>query len=253
MGLRKFGNYDLDGKPPVLAWNPVTMRCTRVDEGCRNCWHLRMCERLAANASLGGMARRSYGGGYPKMATSLVKGGPCLPKRPSVIAVQFMGDLWHMDVLPEYRKIIFGICRDNPRHIFLFLTKRPERVTETLPENCWLGVSAHNAESAKHRTQWLELKGVAPERRWLSLEPLLAWDSQSEVGIVCRQNGIGWVACGEETGAGRRLPEGVTINWVADSCSTFGIPFYDKREPVCADFTRREWNGEWKEKIGGRN
>lgn len=34
------------------TWNPIAMRCTRVSDGCRNCWHLRMADRCGNNPKL---------------------------------------------------------------------------------------------------------------------------------------------------------------------------------------------------------
>lgn len=41
-----------------LSWNPIAMRCTRVSEGCLNCWHLRMADRMAKNLQLTWDCRR---------------------------------------------------------------------------------------------------------------------------------------------------------------------------------------------------
>ena len=93
--MRRFNNYDLAGQPPVLAWNPIAMRCNPVGDGCRNCWHLRMADRLSRNHWLPPSVRMAYEGGEVEALKSFI----AYPPSGRVIAVQFMGDLWHTSVL----------------------------------------------------------------------------------------------------------------------------------------------------------
>ena len=86
MSIRKFGNYDLEGMPPVLAWNPIAMRCTPVDEGCRNCWHLRMCDRMEKNQTIQKWKRTAYAGDRPVMPE--LPYNFSFPKNPRVIATE---------------------------------------------------------------------------------------------------------------------------------------------------------------------
>ena len=55
------------------TWNPVAMQCTPVSEGCRNCWHLRMADRLAANPTIGARERTAYAGGEPVLCEDRLK------------------------------------------------------------------------------------------------------------------------------------------------------------------------------------
>ena len=47
------------------SWNPIAMRCTPVGPGCKNCWHLRMANRLAANPLIPEDLRKAYSGDWP--------------------------------------------------------------------------------------------------------------------------------------------------------------------------------------------
>jgi Bacteriophage protein gp37 len=259
MSLRRFNNYDFYTLQPVLAWNPLAMRCARKDAGCANCWHLRMADRLAANPKLDEGVRDCYRG-----EDVLMIAYEELPKSPRIIAVQFMGDLWIDNPRVDWaREGVLNAIKNHPQHIFLLLTKRPERVTETLPENCWLGTSVHNQESAEKRVPALLATRAA--HKWLSVEPMLGEVDFNYTALTVGFNGepdgmrlgsngrpvVEWIACGAETGFKARQCDPEWIANVAAFCDEGDIPFYDKRKPSADGFIRREWPEEWMEKIGG--
>ena len=245
MTLRKFNNYDLEGFPPVLAWNPIAMRCDRVDEGCRNCWHLRYCNRAMKNPLFTEDERAAYRG----HCNYAMKPLPRFPKKPSIIAIQFMGDLWNDNIPPRVcHDVLWESCVRHEQHIYLLLTKRPERVTEVLPDNCWLGTSVHDQASAGLRVP--KLLATKAKHKWLSIEPMLGWVDVWEKDY-CGLGKIEWVASGPETGSCARPYKQKWIDCLASQTKTDGIPFYDKRDPSAPGFTRREWAREWREKTGG--
>ena len=246
MTLRRFNNYDLEGMPAVLAWNPIAMRCDRVDEGCRNCWHLRMCDRLANNHSMrvNSFVYKKDGVGID-LPISIIDTE--LPRKPRIIAVQFMGDLWHTKVPDGFRNTVLHICRRTSQHTYLFLTKRPECVTEDIPANCWLGASVHDQASAEKRIPVLAMSTAA--NIWVSAEPLLGKIDFNLVGGFDR---VRWVACGGETGLGARPFDGAWINEIARVCERTNKRFYDKRALSTDGFTRREYPREWKTDQGNQ-
>lgn len=103
--------------------NPLAMRCTPISEGCKNCWHLPMADRLAKNPRIPEEEQRAYAGGPPvfirRRLEKLLK-----INKPSRIGMQFMGDLFHKYVHFDWQLEIWCIVRDNPNHIFIILTKR---------------------------------------------------------------------------------------------------------------------------------
>ena len=109
-----------------------------------------------------------------------------------------MGDLFHEDVEYENQRAIFEEACVDSQHTFMFLTKRPHRMTEFMdvwrsvwdfqsgavfyprtgrkipwpPPNIWLGVTAENQARADERVS--ELLKIPPAAvRYVSLEPLL--------------------------------------------------------------------------------
>lgn len=107
-----------------------------------------------------------------------------LPKKPSVIAACFMGDLFCDAAEIEHQYLIFDVALANPQHVFLFLTKRPgsmdvslsRRYRKLLPEkfqHIWIGTSL-STQGDVYRAERLSASVFNPcENRYLSLEPAL--------------------------------------------------------------------------------
>ena len=234
--MRRFNNYDLDGQPPVLAWNPLAMRCSPVSSGCLNCWHLRMCDRLSRNHSFPPSVRMAYEGGEVEALKSFT----AYPPSGRVIAVQFMGDLWHTSVLQSYRDCILSTISQCPESVFLLLTKRPHLVYESIPDNAWMGASCHDV-----RSMYIAMKilsKINARNLWISVEPLI---SHVAVMPILAPN-LGFIAVGPETIGGKEIQPGFTeefINACGHVIFQSGVTLYDKRK----NWTVRDWPGAWKD------
>lgn len=211
------------------TWNPLAMRCTKCSPGCDHCWHLGMANRLAGVSAIGERRRAAYRGGPARLLPDELD-APLRKKRPAVIAVQFMGDLFHEAVADDLREAVFDIMARATQHTFLVLTKRPERMArmpakyiigdygELLP-HLWLGVSVCNQAEA-------DAKIISPVR-WLSIEPML--EAITIAPHVWQW--IDWVVCGAESGPGARPMQ---IEWaraLKDQCVGEGVPFFYKQGP----------------------
>ncbi|ROZ80912.1 phage Gp37/Gp68 family protein [Pseudomonas neustonica] len=110
------------------TWNPIR-GCSRVSEGCRNCY-------------AEGVAKRFSGPGMPYEGL-IAKGGqwngkvrvvesafdqPLRWVKPRRIFVNSMSDLFHEDVPFDVIAMIFSIMSVTTRHTYQILTKRPERM-----------------------------------------------------------------------------------------------------------------------------
>ena len=76
-----------------MTWNPVT-GCTKTSAGCKNCYAERMARRLQA------MAQPNYRNGFRVTLHPHVVNKPLDLKRPRIIFVNSMSDLFHEEI-PE--------------------------------------------------------------------------------------------------------------------------------------------------------
>ncbi len=241
------------------VWNPVT-GCTKVSQGCKNCYAERMAKRLAGRC------------GYPADEPFRVTlhpdrlGQPLHWKKPSRIFVNSMSDLFHQDVPDEFIERVWAEMYSNAQHTFQVLTKRPERMLhwyrhsirasmslEFPPGNIWLGVSAENQETADQRIPLLLQTPAAV--RFVSCEPLLGpvdlceWlcctacadtcgGTRKPAGLSvvahCKNPRLDWVIAGGESGPGARPMHPDWARGLRDQCAAARVPYFFK-----------QW-GEWR-------
>jgi len=210
------------------TWNPLT-GCTKVSPGCKHCYAERMAKRLQA------MGQPNYANGFRLTLHEEVLELPLRWKKPQMIFVNSMSDLFHKQVPIDFIQRAFGVMRQADWHLFQVLTKRSERLLELdpllqWPENVWMGVSVELADYA-----WRidHLRNTHARTKFLSLEPLLG--PLPDLGL----QGIDWVIVGGESGPGARPME---REWVVDirrQCQRARVPFFFK-----------QWGGVHKSKAG---
>jgi len=113
------------------TWNPVT-GCSKVSEGCRNCYAAALAPRLAAMSQKGYTDLPWTKQNAPKnvqMHTDRLD-APLHWKKPRRVFVNSMSDLFHEQVPDEFVDKVFAIMALAGRHTFQVLTKRPERMAE---------------------------------------------------------------------------------------------------------------------------
>ena len=216
-----------------MTWNPVT-GCTLVSEGCRHCYAERMALRLRA------MGNPRYTNGFDVTLHNDLVDLPRRLRRPRLIFVNSMSDLFHEDVPEEFIRKVFATMVACPQHTFQALTKRSTRLKEMAaqlpwPENVWMGVSVED-ERAIERID--DLRQVPARIRFLSCEPLL--------GPLDNLNlsGIGWVIVGGESGPGARPMHKEWVETIRQQCQNASVPFFFKQwGGVRKHCTGRELNG----------
>ena len=210
------------------TWNPVT-GCTKISPGCLNCYAERMAKRLKA------MGQKNYRNGFKVTCHPHTLAIPLGWKKPQVIFVNSMSDLFHKDVPDDFILDIFSTMWQAKQHQYQILTKRAERLAKLSPElpwqeNIWMGVTVESADY-KYRIDYLRYTGA--NIKFLSLEPLLGDLGELEL------NGIDWVIVGGESGPGSRP---IKIDWVRnirEQCLAQNVPFFFK-----------QWGGTNKKKTG---
>lgn len=220
------------------TWNPIQTvikgesgqgyHCTRIDDGCRNCWAEVMNTRIGNHLPFDA---KEYE--YELKPGELNK--PFGWKKRQVIGVQFMGDLFHKDIpFKLINKVFDNICTDMVRkckhkdcelteecfrsvtkHDYLILTKRPERISLFIDwvkkwgdidypfaleinenkgiSNIWWGTSISDQKSADIRIpELLKIKSLFPKANlWLSVEPLISAIDLTLVPGLVMQFGCG--------------------------------------------------------------
>lgn len=202
-----------------LTWNPVT-GCTKISPGCKFCYAEVMTRRLKA------MGVDKYKDGFKKVITHPnTLNIPFTWRKPKVVFVNSMSDLFHPDVPDEYIKAVFSVMNQTPQHIYQVLTKRSERLLEFSSElqwtpNIWMGVSVENEEYS-YRIR--DLSQTPAKTKFLSVEPL--------IGPITSLNlvEINWVIVGGESGQKARPVKKEWIDYVRLKCQEQGVAFFFKQ------------------------
>jgi len=212
------------------TWNPIT-GCTKISSGCKFCYAEIMARRLKA------MGQEKYKNGFRLTLHPETLREPYLWKKPKMIFVNSMSDLFHKDVPVDYIQNIFNVIKDNPHHVFQVLTKRADilRYYDSegfleWPHNLWMGVTVENADVV-YRID--HLRNTGARVKFLSCEPLL-----TAIPDMNLQN-IDWVIVGGESG---RTPRPIKPEWVEQiklQCQNHNTAFYFK-----------QWGGTNKKKNG---
>lgn len=211
-----------------MTWNPVT-GCTKISAGCKNCYAERMAKRLQA------MGQANYKRGFRVTLHPHTLDKPLQLKRPQVIFVNSMSDLFHEAIPESFIQQVFAVMRRASWHHFQVLTKRAARLAELAPRidwpaNVWMGVSVED-QSQIHRID--HLREVNAFLRFVSLEPLIG-----PLPNLCLER-IDWVIVGGESGPRSRPIEKDWVLEIKRRCSEEDLPFFFK-----------QWGGFHKKKNG---
>lgn len=210
------------------TWNPVT-GCSKISDGCKNCYAERLAKRLKA------MGNKRYKNGFNLTLHYDLVERPLSWKKPRIIFVNSMSDLFHEKVPLSFIKNIFSTMGKAHWHTFQILTKRSKRLLKlapklSWPQNVWMGVTV---ESEKYVHRITDLQQVPAAIRYLSIEPFITPISNLPTAD------IDWVIVGGESGSSSRIMKPEWVRSIRDCCIKDNVPFFFK-----------QWGGRNKAKAG---
>lgn len=215
------------------TWNPVT-GCTKITEGCVNCYAARFAERFR------GVPGHPFENGFDITLRPDRLDQPLRWRRSRTIFVNSMSDLFHKEVPRTFVDKVFDTMEAANWHRFQILTKRSSLMARYLrqryadvepPSHLWFGVSVENA-AARSRIDHLRMAPAAI--RFLSIEPLIG-----PVGDMNLES-IHWVIVGGESGPRARPMEEAWVRDIHRQCVEQKVAFFFK-----------QWGG-YRPKSGGR-
>jgi protein gp37 len=217
------------------TWNPVR-GCTKISPGCTHCYAETFAERFR------GVPGHPYEAGFDLRLVPEKLTQPLEWKKPKMIFVNSMSDLFHEGVPTEYIVRVAEVMERANWHTYQVLTKRADRLTALLKSelraqaqrsNIWWGVSVENRRFGVPRVD--ALRDAPAAVRFLSVEPLL-----EDLGQV-NLKGIHWMIVGGESGPGARPIDPAWVISLQRQCTRAKVPFFFK-----------QWGGVRK-KIAGRS
>lgn len=241
------------------TWNPVR-GCSRVSEGCRNCYAERIATRFGGEGMpYEGLTRNGRWTGVVRVIESVMD-QPLRWRRPRRIFVNSMSDLFHEQLPFAVVRRVWGVMARAPHHTFQILTKRPERMSEWVKDlaqefgvlpHVWLGTSIEDQRSADLRLPWLHRTRAAV--RFVSAEPLLErMDILGHLlggaGPIRRapdmprapsggHPGIHWLIAGSESGPGARPVALQALRDLRDQCGDACVAYFVKQLPIAGRTT----------------
>lgn len=215
------------------TWNPVR-GCDEITPGCDHCYAKTFAERFR------GVPGHPYEQGFDLRLVPDKLGDPLRWKKPKMIFVNSMSDLFHKDVPEAYVEAVARVMERANWHTYQVLTKRSSRMRNLLQTrlqfaahlpHIWWGVSVEDRAHGLPRIEHLRAAPAAV--RFLSVEPLL-----EDLGEVNLQ-GIHWMIVGGESGHGARPMQKDWVLSLRDRCARSGVRFFFK-----------QWGGVHKSKAG---
>jgi len=244
-------------------WSLVS-GCTKCSPGCKNCWLESMAHRFPKGQPPGVVTPEGHWTG--KIVTHPERLDlPLKTRKPQVFAI--WSDLLHEGVPWQFIIEALNIMAQCERHIFLIITKRPERMKEIMfrlgestPGDFAINI---NLETLGHFGPNIYLLTTAENQHWADIrfpialqipaavrialvEPMLGpvdleewiWpgcrlskeehDKHCGGGEWCESVSLHGVIAGAETGPHARPAHPDWFRQVRDDCQAAGVPFFFK-------------------------
>ena len=238
------------------TWNPW-IGCTKVSDGCKNCYAERDMDIRRGRAKWGpGNPRSRTSEAYWRKPHTWNRKAEAAGRRDKVFCAS-LADVFDSEVPAEWRWDLYELIMATPYLDWLLLTKRPENAHEMIsqvagaywkakgwgdieigpwPDNVWLGVSVEDQKTADERIPIVQRIPAAV--RFLSMEPLLGstdlrtgiyYDTTRKKWLGTALDLIHWVIVGGESGPGARPMHPDWARSLRDQCQAASVPFFFKQ------------------------
>ncbi len=252
-----------------IEWTHHTLNlwwgCTKVHEGCQNCYANTLAHRYGKDVWGNDKPRRAIKNAWHELSRFQIEA-----KKVGEVHRVFVGSM--MDIFEKPKSLVdnngisllegesefwnTGQLRDkffnevvlnSPNLMFLMLTKRPSNINKYIPEswkknppqNVIFGTSPVNQKTANDLIPQLALVNG---KRFISVEPQL---SEIDLTVKLKKSdsrlidSVDWVINGGESGANRRPFDTDWGRVLRDQCKDNGVPFFfkqvDKKLPIPED------------------
>ena len=213
-----------------IEWTTHTFNpwwgCTKVSDGCKFCYAETLSKRYGHEVWGPGRSRRLLSDNHWQQPLTWNREAAENGTRSRVFCAS-MADVFE-DGAPEGQlDRLWALIRKTPNLDWQLLTKRPQRIAESLPcdwrngyPNVWLGTSVEDSRVV-HRIH--DLRQIKATVRFLSIEPLIG----ALPNLPLEE--IDWAIVGGESGAGARPVQQEWITDIRDQCEAAGVAFFFKQ------------------------
>jgi protein gp37 len=235
---------DAVGAETAIQWCDHTFNpwigCTKVSEGCRNCYAEAQNRFRKWNGG-------EWGPGAPRKRTSASnwrlpekwnREAERAGQRARVFCAS-LADVFDDEAPAHWRADLFDLIGVTPHLDWQLLTKRPQNAARMLPwrdgeapwRNVWIGTSVEDQRAADERIE--HLMRTPATVRFLSCEPLLEridlapWFTRIRAAVL--GGSIDWVIVGGESGGGARE---MRLDWaqrIVNDCKAAGVAVFVKQ------------------------
>lgn len=218
------------GENSKIAWTDHTFNpwigCTKVSEGCENCYAVNQAARRGWD---------HFGKGKPRRRTKPANWNKVRQwnedsinqNTPLRVFCASLADFCDPEVPVEWVNDLWSLIAETSHLDWLLLTKRPHRLDSVLPISrhlwnlVWMGTTVENQASVSRID---EITRIKFNRRFLSCEPLLG---PINFGNKLRQ--IDWVIVGGESGPNARHMNEDWVRDIRDQCIASNTKFFYKQ------------------------